>query len=173
MRFPYDDDEYYTTDSDFGINDEPDNDYITNEICVEEMQNADLEKTNNLYYIGSIFQERKYAILATSITPRTFFQFDIESVQRYLYDYSCNQTTKPTIEIIQLQILPDLTYGCILKTHWLRMIQLHWQTAFAKRKQILEKRKTLESLRYFELHGRYMDGLHHLPSIRGLMKAYN
>jgi hypothetical protein len=174
MRFPYDDENNHADDEETGseTNSDSDSESALEQICLDEDQYDNLEKTHGSYYIGSIFQARNHAILGIAIKPRTFYQYNINSVQQYLYEYSCYKYTQKTIEIIQLNILPDLTYACILKTHWLRLVQLHWKKTFAKRMAILEKRRTLESIHYFELHGKYMDGLGVLSSIRGMMQSY-
>lgn len=188
MRFPYDDDNYYEHDNDREYQDEDpdegqdqdeypdegqDQDEIIDQIMVDEAQNCDLEKTNNSYYIGSIFQDQTYAVLGLSVSARTFYNYDVNQINQYLYEFSNNVHIEPFINIIKLDILPDLTYACILKTHWLRLVQLHWQKTFALRKEILEKRKTIDAQHYFGLHGKYSDGLRVLPSINGLMKLYN
>ena len=172
MRFPYDDDNY-ATELDSWSESDIEDDELLEQIYLDETQNTDSEKTTNTYYIGSIFQERNYDILGIAITPKTLFNYDIQFVKQYLYNYSGCQIINTEIEIIKLDILQDLTYACILKTHWLRLVQTHWRKTFAIRKEILEKRRKLDAIHYFELHGKYMDGLQYLPSIRGLMQTYN
>lgn len=163
----FNDDDAYTTCSE--TSSETD---ILDEICMEEEEgNPDcLEKVNGNYYIGSISQDKE--VLALSVKPYIFFNYNFEHIQQYLCEYSGLENTQETVEIIQLKIMPDLTYVPIVKTHWLRLVQKHWQHAYALRKQIIERRKTLAALHYFELHGKHIDGLHYLPSIQGLMNMY-
>ena len=174
MRFPYDDDNYIyenENENDSGTEDY-DDDEITNQIYFDEEQYIDIEKTDGSYYLGSVFQDNNYAVLDLAVSAKTFYNYDIKQIEQYISEYSNNRLTKSIINIIKLHILPDLTYSCILKTHWLILIQKHWRKTFALLKEILKKRKTMESIKYFELYGKYMDKLQVLPSIRGIMNAY-
>ena len=175
MRFPYDDDDYAHADEtesdidDIDDIDDYDQEAIVDQIYFEENQNNDFEKTHGSYYIGSVFQDQGYSVLGLAISARTFYNYDTSMIEHYLYEFSNNRSTEPYIDIIKLYILPDLTYACILKTHWLRIVQRHWKRAFASRKKILEKRRSLEAIHYFELHGKHMNNLRILPTVRGLM----
>jgi len=172
MRFPYDDDIYAYADETASDTDDYDQEEFVDQICFDENQNNDSEKTTGSYYIGSVFQDDGYAVLGLAVSARTFYKYELSHVERYLYEFSYNIKTQPFMDIIKLDILPDLTYACIVKTHWLRLVQRHWKRTFALRKEILEKRRTMDAIKYFELYGKYMDNLRILPTIRGLMQGY-
>ena len=165
--------QYYAQENAAYISDDDDDDTITNQICIEEEEDTDYTtKTHGNYYIGSISHVQDNTLLALSIKPRIFFKYDVQSIQQYLCEYSGLENTQESIEIIQLQILPDLTYACIVKTHWLRLIQKHWRKAYARRKHVLNKRKSLVAMQYFAVHGKYIDGLNQLPTVHGLLREY-
>ena len=142
---------------------------ILDQICIEEELEEYTEKVNGNYYIGSISQQPDTSILALSVKPAIFFKYDISLIQRYLHEYSGLVKTQESVEIIQLKIMPNLQYACVVKTRWLRLVQQQWRKAYALRNYIIERRKSLAALHYFELHGKHLDGLHYLPSIHGLM----
>lgn len=142
---------------------------ILDQICIEEELEDYTEKVNGNYYIGSISQEHDTSILALSVKPTIFFKYDISLIQRYLHEYSGLVKTQDSVEIIQLKIMPNLQYACVVKTRWLRLVQKQWRKAYAQRNYIIERRKSLAALHYFELHGKHLDGLHYLPTIHGLM----
>ena len=174
MRFPYDDDNYtYADEQESGSDSDQESgsdsdqesgsdsaqesgsdsaqETLSDQIYDEEHQNDNTEKTTGSYYIGSVFQDQNYAVLGLAVSARTFYNYDLYLIEHYLYEHSHNLRTKQNIDIIELNILPDLTYACVLKTHWLRIVQIHWKRTFASRKAILEKRQALEAIHYFEL----------------------
>ena len=174
MRYPYDDDNYAyvdETESDTESDNYNQEEFV-DQIYFDENQNNNLEKTTGSYYIGSVFQDDGYAVLGLAVSARTFYNYETTLIEQYLHEYSYNSNTNLFMDIIKLYILPDLTYACIVKTHWLKLVQRHWKRTFALRKEILEKRRSLEATNYFELHGKYTDSLCVLPSIQGLMKTY-
>ena len=97
-------------------------------IYFHEQDFLDSEKENKHYYIGNnkISDNKQYILYANSVTPNTFFRFNINHIQSYLLDYSIF-VTSPNIDIMQLFILDDYTYTVVIKTYWLRIIQRHWK----------------------------------------------
>lgn len=54
---------------------------------------------------------------------------------------------------------------CVVKTLWISIIQRCWKNIFRKRVEIMKKRKNLYNLRYREIHGRWPNGMNHMPTI--------
>ena len=143
-------------------------------IYFHEQDFLDSEKEDSHYYIGNnrISQDKQYILYANSITPKTFFQFNIQHSLSYLLDYSIF-VTLPNIDIMQLSILDDSTHTVIIKTYWLRLIQRHWKKIYLHRKTALKKRCDIRTIRYFELHGRYPDNSFNIPLLQGMLSDYS
>jgi hypothetical protein len=143
-------------------------------IYFHEQEFLDSEKEDSHYYIGNnrVSYDKQYILYANSITPTTFFQFNIQHLLSYLLDYSIFPTL-PNIDIMQLSILDDSTYTVVLKTYWLRLIQRHWKKTYTQRKDALNKRRNIRTIRYFEIHGRYPDNSYNIPHLQGMLCCYS
>lgn len=161
------DEEIYTDDE----HDE----YIIDNIYRDECEYLDTEKQSGHYYIGVVgcLIITSLLLYANSIRPQTFFKYAYAHSLSYLQLYSIFRIRKPKIEIIKLLILDDSTHIAILKTHWLRIVQRTWKKIHNQRKIILNKRMSLGSRRLFEISGRYPPEACYMPSIRGMLNAYN
>ena len=91
---------------------------------------------------------------------------------RYLVNYSIIRVIKPKIEVIQLRILPDDTFSCVLKTHWLRLIQRHWKKTYSQRKMVIKGRKNPNYRKINEITGKYPYGYNSIPSLNGMLNKY-
>lgn len=143
-------------------------------IYFHEQDFLDSEKENKHYYIGNkkISDDKQYILYANSVTPTTFFRFNIKDILYYLLDYSIF-VTEPNIDIMQLFILDDYTYTVVIKTHWLRIIQRHWKKIYSQRKYCFNKRKQIRTLMYFERNGRYSYDCDIMPGLHGMLMSYN
>lgn len=167
------DDEYEVSEH-FGEN-------IFQNIFCDEIHHLDSEKTNNSYYIGicSYSVKQQNIIFANSISSNSFFKFPFQILLDYLKGYSVlhnyytNNRNTTKLHIMKLQIERDGTYNVLLKTHWIRLIQRHWKRLYQEKKNILLKRRSIQSIKNFELRGKYDIGLRILPTINGMLKSYN
>jgi len=77
-------------------------------------------------------------------------------------------------DIIQVINITDsegyVIYCCIKKTFWLRIIQRTWKNVLKKRKELLQKRKSIYNLYYKEINGKWPDGCNIYPSLRGMLR---
>jgi hypothetical protein len=73
---------------------------------------------------------------------------------------------------MQLIIKEDETYTVVLKTYWIRLIQRHWKKFFKEKQRVIINRCTLKSLKYFELHGKYLPECKIYYSLQGMMNMY-
>uniref|UniRef100_A0A6C0LT29 Uncharacterized protein n=1 Tax=viral metagenome TaxID=1070528 RepID=A0A6C0LT29_9ZZZZ len=133
------------------------------------------EKTNHNYYIGICKPSRAYDyyLLVNAVSPKLFYKTQYDLLIRYLQEYSVIYMSDPRIEIMKLYILQDETYTVSIKTYWIRLIQRHWKKIISTRKLIYKMRGAIRSLYYFELHGRYPDGLNTLPTLYGMLGCYS
>lgn len=134
----------------------------------------DCEKQNGNYYLGSCVYTRETGAiqLSTAISVDALFKYNICAIQLYLEEYDMHRGSMSSVHIMQLDIKPDGEYCAIIKTFWLKIIQRAWKTQFAKRKTAIRMRGRIQSQYYFMIHGRYPEGLTHIPGIRGLLRQF-
>lgn len=166
----FDFDSSSSSNTDTNSDSDSDNESVYNEIFEQEEDFMDIEKIEGNYYLGNISQEKDQLILANSVSVSTFYDYSVEHIQGYLYYYGIMQRVNWTVDIIQLAILPDTTYTCIVKTHWLRLVQRHWRKIYAKKIQMIKQR--IKSFSLFEITGKYPIGCRVLPNLRGMMHQY-
>ena len=128
------------------------------------------EKIDGNYYLGlcgRISSLDDYYIIASTVSLPSFLYNPYYTILRYLRLHSCLRSTSNKIDIIQLKILEheDGTYSAIPKTFWLRIVQRRWKQIYKERMNILEKRKSITSIRYREIRGKYPVGLNVLPDL--------
>lgn len=154
-----------------------DNIYNFYEICEYEDEFIDSEKLDGQYVIGlnsGFINDKFNDTFACGVSVQSFFRFPYISILYYLVYSSIFQVAGPKkIDIIKIHINSDNVYVSIIKTHWLRLIQRHWRTAFNERKTIIKMRGIPRNIFHFQYKGTYPDGLQILPSIRGLLSSYN
>ena len=165
VDFDDDDDDDYFDDDDSEI------EYTIERIFREESDYIDTDKESGKYYIGLYKYNsfRKIFVLTNAISAKSFLKFSYRDTLKYLYIYSIMRTSNPKIEIFSLIKLPDDSYSVILKTHWLRIIQRNWKRIFKERAEILLKRRSVKSLYFLQITGRYPEGLNSMPSIHGML----
>jgi hypothetical protein len=115
-------------------------------------------------------------LFAYSVSAKTFFKYSYNVIIMYLLLSSFFGISKKyrKIEIIKLAFVSDhQPLIVICKTYWIRLIQRHWKRVYEERKWILDGRRAFNSIRHFELTGRYPIGLNHLPTIYGMLKMYS
>lgn len=168
--------EIYSEDD--NINYEQENNEDEREEIIDQIyqENYDLlhgEKIDGKYYIGlpAYNTITKQIVLLNVVSPISFFSYNLKQIINYLTAYSIVMINSPKkIHIMKLYINPvDKTYNAILKTHWLRIIQKKWKKIMNERYEIINKRKRLFSILYFENHGRYPNGLNYFPRLRGML----
>jgi hypothetical protein len=167
-------DEYIDTLSD-SISSYDDMDEELDDLYDDDSDFIEREKNNHNYYIGICKRSRAYNfyLLVNAVSPKLFYNTQYDLLVRYLQEYSVIYISDPRIEIMKLYILNDGTYTVSVKTHWIRLIQRHWKKILFRRNQLYKRRGAIKSLHYFELHGRYPDGLNTLPTLYGMLGCYS
>jgi hypothetical protein len=175
-------DEYYhmvenneyndSTDSDeedYDLLEELDNLYDQDETHIEA------DKVPNKYYIGICKRSNHYKdqyLLLNTISPKLFHKTNYDTMIAYLKEYSIIYIAEPTLEIMKFTPINKDVYSVVIKTHWIRLIQRHWKKILSMRNHIYKMRGTINSWRYFEIHGRYPYGLNTVPVLYGLLHEY-
>jgi len=122
-----------------------------------EEDDADIEEecVDGKYYVGSynLDSERNILLLTARVNLPEFFKYEQNHLIWYLYLHSC-MPHDPKLEIIQVQIMCDGTYTCVLKTRYIRLIQRKWKRWLKQRQQFI-RTMTLQKLRHRELTGRF------------------
>lgn len=81
------------------------------------------------------------------------------------------------VNIIEKIIVPfydsDLNFEnyyttCIIKTFWIKLIQRSWKKIYSKRKEIIKKRVNINNLHFWQINGKWPDGLNYLPSVKDI-----
>ena len=62
---------------------------------------------------------------------------------------------------------------CIIKTHWIKIIQRKWKKIFEKRKQILKNRLCINSILYWQMNGKWDENCKLLPTLNGMLSDLN
>jgi len=155
-----------------------DNDFDVIEEFMDQIADLDgdfqeTEKTHGNYYIGGVQYDKhsnRQLLLMSAISPHAFFAYDYHMISIYLHEMCISETNYyPNIQVLQLDIADDGCYRVIVKTYWLRLIQRTWKRVYAQKIAMIRKRGSIPALRYSEIHGRYPDGLHHLPGLQGIL----
>jgi len=151
-----------------------DHEYEDEHIFIEDEAHIQ-QRNHGQYYIGiqQYIPVRNTLLFVNTISPTVYFRHVYNDILRYLVNYSIIRVKSPKIEIIQLRILPDETYSCVLKTHWLRLIQRHWKMAYMRRNAIIKAWKSPAFQRIREITGKYPYGYNVVPTLRGLLSNYN
>ena len=71
--------------------------------------------------------------------------------------------------IIECFYLPGKEYVAVIKTHWIRLIQRTWKRVFREKKEAIQKRKQIGSLKYLEIYGRWPADCYFMPGLYGLL----
>ena len=126
--------------------------YIQNPIIIEQSDDLfdDIGDIEDEYtedccdkgtYIGITVYDMQYNVnlLASRISPKSFFTHDIEDVMEYLTDNNIIETNiEPTSpDIMKVHIDDKDAFTVVLKTHWLRLVQRKWKNVLQHRKRIM------------------------------------
>ena len=165
---------YNSGNSDWGDEDEEyfQNWYgIVDTISLDEEDYESIPKVNEKYYIGLPGFIRKFQeyILLSSISAKSFLNYNIGDVCNYLTDYSISYITNPSVQIMKLFIQSNGVYNVVLKTHWLRLVQRRWKNIYKERQKIIIERSSIKNILLREINGRYNNYLDYYPSLTGML----
>ena len=167
-----------TTDSEYEYDAySPETENIFDRIYYDDLEFLDTEKEDNHYYIGLYEYIQPELLLGMTISPNRFYKYPYNDVSHYLRAYSIirNKNSTKNIQIMKLKIDTHTnTYTVLIKTYWIRLIQIHWKKIYKERMEFIKLRKNISNQRHFELNGRYILGNNNLPpSLYGMLSIYN
>lgn len=128
------------------------------------------EKETGRYYLGTprYIPGNEHIILEISVSARTFLEFQYHDIMTYLSQYSIHpRRFIEYCDIIQLKILENGDYSCIIKTYWLRLIQRTWKRVYQKKREYIKKIQCIHSLKRRSIYGRFGHGP--TPSLKGML----
>jgi len=118
-------------------------------------------------YIGIPVYDTQYDVnlLASRVSLKSFFDYDIEDVMDYLTDNNIIETNVEPIlpDIMQVHVDDCEAFTVVLKTHWLRLVQRKWKNVLQHRKRIM---RNPDYIRNREITGKSVTTL---PSLRGML----
>lgn len=128
-----------------------------NYLTISRFKTFDIDEINEV----ADFYNSHYGVIEnkSELSPIRNFQ-NIISRENYI---------KP--EIAKHILLASGHSICILKTFWLKIVQRCWKNIFNKRKDILQKRCNLVSLKYREINGCWPASCANLPTLRGMLNS--
>ena len=103
------------------------------------------------------FYNRSYKKKINGISPH-------ETIRNYKSIVTRDAYVKP--EIGQCLYLDSGEYVCILKTHWLRLIQRNWKRVYLKRQEMIKKCANPKAILERQVSGKRMASL---PSLQGML----
>lgn len=175
-----DDDDDTITDSEYEYeNYAPETENIFDRIYFDDIEFLDTEKEDGSYYIGlfEYIRSQSELLLGMTVSPSIFYKYQYNNLSRYLRAYSFvrNKYSTRNIQIMQLKIdTRTNTYTVLIKTYWIRLIQIHWRKIYKERMNFIKIRKNISNQKHFEFKGRYVSGNNTLPkSLYGMLSVYN
>ena len=143
---------------------------IVDVISFDEEEYEFIPKQHGKYYIGLPGFIRKFQeyILLSSISAKSFLNYNIEDVSNYLTDYSISYITNPNIHIMKLIIKDNGVYNVVLKTHWLRLVQRKWKNIYKERQKIIKERSSIKNILLREINGKFNNYLDYYPNLNGM-----
>lgn len=70
------------------------------------------------------------------------------------------------IHLVKNIELPTGETICIIKTYWLRIIQRTWKRIYKERKEMIEKRKNINSIIYSQVYGKWPENCLCIPKLK-------
>lgn len=105
------------------------------------------------------------------ISTESFLTYNSEIVGLYLteYDTTTIRNEISRVELMKLYTIPNGECLVVVKTYWIRIIQRVWKKIYKENVRKNKVRRTTESLRYFEIHGRYVNSAKHVCGLSGML----
>ena len=109
---------------------------------------------NNTYYIGLCNIDEDHFIINSVLPLNIFYMYYHDQLLDFLLSYSITENNWQTIEILKIKYDTNnnfTLYKCILKTHFIRLLQKKWKNYLAKKKKYLASSKIIYDLRNREI----------------------
>lgn len=98
------------------------------------------------------FSDINQNLLMSTIPLQLFYDFDYQDIQKYIYWYSGTYISDTTLNIVKVNMVNEYAVA-IIKTHWIRLIQITWRRVYKERQQYIDnqRRNILEIIRSREI----------------------
>ena len=108
-----------------------------------------------------------------------FYKYHIQ--KKYTHDHETNHEIYKnykgiiendkyySIDIYKIYYKPTFETVGVKKTFWIKIIQRRWKKLYRERLNMINKRKSIESLKYRQIHGDWPLGMKVLPSIKDII----
>ena len=93
-------------------------------------------------------------------------KYNLENNHPYIRNYVNINKQYLQIHLAKNMILPTGETICIIKTYWLRIIQRTWKRIYKERKEMIEKRKNINSIIYSQVYGKWPDNCSCIPKLK-------
>lgn len=124
------------------------------EYLFQEYEDYDECIDNNYYLCSCVYvRDSNILLMVLKISISMFFAYERSILLQYLYWASCIRH-KPNLEVVQIKILEDGTYSCIVKTRYIKILQRKWREIYKNRKEFLKKINLKELIKR-ETNGRF------------------
>lgn len=126
------------------------------------------ERHNGFYYLGTAFVANNALLLENTVRIPDFYRHTSRETLDFLIDTATTIPSWYRVDILKLEISTQggvVLWTCLVKTHYLRLVQRRWKTIFKARRAVLQ-RHAVRFLRNREL-GRKRSLP--LPGLRGML----
>jgi hypothetical protein len=150
--------------------------YEADNIYYDEQEYYDDVRNDNTYHLGlckNYGQSIKHPyVLLNVVNVRSFLKYNIDNIMMFLTGYSLVYVNNPTIDIIHVHHFKEedhsITYDCVIKTHYLRLIQRCWKRQMITRNIINKKRMRINNIMFWRRTGKWPAGLNVMPGLYGM-----
>ena len=148
----------------------------------EEVQLNRMDQVNQLlssihsyqssYYCFGTFSGKLVCTLEINTGMLSIYPYD--RIVAYAKSFRCGQVGTTALQHLDtLQIMQKVMIGpivvVVLKTFWIRLVQRTWKRVYRERRRVVQLRCSRQCQRHVELTGRYIEGAHYLPELRGML----
>ena len=109
---------------------------------------------NNSYHIGLCNYYDDNLLFELSLPKNIFYENNHDQLLDHLLEYSTIKPNWKQIELMKIyfkEVDGFILYTCILKTHYLRIIQRRWKRLLKERKKLLNSGYFIQMLKQREL----------------------
>lgn len=145
-------------------------------IYEQEQEFTQTEITHGKIYLGcysfQIHINLKINIVyGCVISINSFLNYNGTLIGIYLteYDTTTIRNEISNIDLLKLYIKPNGDCFIVVKTFWIRIIQRVWKRIYKENVYKNNLRKTIASLRYFEVNGKYIKSARNVYGLSGML----
>jgi hypothetical protein len=122
------------------------------------------------YFVGTAFLSNDKFLVEYALVNKIFYQYPPKSLLRHLLRTATHPPNWKRLEIMKMEFEPMdrgpwLCYTCVLKTHYLRLVQRRWRSILQQRRALLQQ----QALSYLRHRERGKRSTLSLPTLRGML----